>query len=338
MRTAAAALVGGLRRVGRNWGLCVFLLAVNLGTALLLALPLAGTLARELEEKPAAVTMMRGFDFSWWSQWSDAQRGWTSTLGPDLLAAGFALKNVDLALKGQFPAALFAMPDADGKRPVLVDPLLLAVAAAYMLVQVFLHGGVLSVLRQSRGGWTVRGMLHGAGFYAGRFLRVWALMMIALALLFALYAPFARFADLAAREAVSETTAEAWLIGRHLVMLAALVFVHVIGTYARVIIVLEERTSAVLAVLSAVSFALRHLLATLFVTGGMAILVLLALALWLAFDGAWATLGYVRQIPTLVAMQALVLARIAARLGLAGALMELYRRHPGSDAPVAEPA
>ena len=71
------------------------------------------------------------------------------------------------------------MRDPDGKRPLQLDPLLLTIAAAYMLVQVFLAGGVLSVLRQAQGRWTVRGLLHGAGFYFGRFLRVWVLMMLA---------------------------------------------------------------------------------------------------------------------------------------------------------------
>ena len=87
--------------------------------------------------------------------------------------------------------------------------------------------------------------------------------------------------------------------------------------------------------LSALAFALRHLLATLAVAAGMAVLVLAALALWLAFDGAWTTLGFVSQIPTLAAMQALVLARIAGRLGLAGALMDLYRGQAEADAPLA---
>jgi hypothetical protein len=335
MRTAAAAIAGGLRRVGRSWGLCVLLLGVNLATALVLAVPLAASLAKELHERPSGTAMMRGFDYPWWSQWSDARSGWQTSLGPDLLGTGFAFKNLDLLLKGQLPARLFAMRDPEGKRPLLVDPLLLGIGAAYMLVQVFLAGGVLSVLRQAQGRWTMRGMLHGAGFYCGRFLRVWALMMVGVAILFALYGPLARWADGQARESVSEAAAAAWLVGRHAVLLLALVFLHVVGTYARVITVLEERSSAALAVLSALAFALTHLLSTAAVTGGIAILFVLALALWQMFDQAWATIGYRTQLVTLLAMQAVVLARIAARLTLAGALMDLYRRRAGGDAPAA---
>jgi hypothetical protein len=333
MRTAGPAIAGGLRRVARSWGLCLFLLGINLATALLLAVPLAVTLAEDFHERPSGPSMMRGFDYPWWSHWSDTRSGWQATLGPDLLGKGFGLKNLDLLLKGQLPAGVFAMRDAEGKRQRLLDPLLLGIAAAYMLVQIFLAGGVLSVLRQAQGRWTMRGMLHGAAFYSGRFLRIWALMMVGAAILFAVYGPLARWADAQAREAVSEATAEAWLLGRHVALLVALVFLHVVGTYARVITVLEERSSAALAVLSALAFALTHLLATVAVAGGMAILFVLALALWQVFDQAWTTIGYRTQIVTLLVMQALVLARIVLRVALAGALMDLHRRHTAGDTP-----
>jgi hypothetical protein len=335
VKTAAGAIAEGLRRTGRSWGLGVLLLGVNLGTALLLAIPLAGTLAADFHERPSGTAMAHGFDFAWWSQWSDTRAGYQKSLGPDLLGAGFAFKNLDLLLGGQLPAGLFAGRDSDGKRALRVDPLLLAVAAAYMLVQVFLAGGVLSVLRQAGGSWTVRGALHGAGFYFGRFLRVWALLLLVAAGLFALYAPLASWADVQAREAVSGATADAWLFGRHAVLLLAILFLHVVGTCARVIIVLEERSSAALAVLSGLAFALTHLLRTMAVAVAMAVLGGVALALWLWFDQAWPTTGFRTQIVTLFAMQALVLARILLRIALAGALMDLYRRRAPESAPLA---
>lgn len=331
--SAVAALGAGLRRVGRSWGVGVFLLGVNLGTALLFAVPLAGILAQELHERPAASAMAHGFDYPWWSRWADDTPGWPKTLGPDLLGAGFAFKNADLLLKGQLPAGLFASGRGDGPA-LLLDPVLLAVAAAFMLVQVFLAGGVLSVLRQAQGRWTVRGLLHGSGFYFGRFLRVWALMMLALAVLFALHAPIAQWVDGRAREAVSETTAHAWLFGRHAVLLLAIVFLHVVATCARVIIVLEERSSAALAILSALGFALSRLVATIVVTGALALLAALVLAAWMAFDEAWTATGFRSQIVTLVVMQAVLLARVLVRIALPASLMALYRRHAAEKAPL----
>ena len=334
MTSATRAIVSGLRGARRSWGLGVFLLALNLATALLLAIPLAATLSRELHARPAATSMAHGFDFPWWGQWAESGPGWQKSLGPDLLGAGFAFKNLDLLLKGQLPAGLFAVRDPEGARALLVDPLLLTIAAAYMLVQVFLAGGVLSVLRQVQGRWTVRGLLHGAGFYCGRFLRVWALMMITAGILFTLYEPIARWADAQAREAVSESTAAGWLLGHHAAMLLALVFLHVVGTYARVIIVLEERSSATLAVLSGFAFAVSRLASTIVITAALGALGLAALWMWQAFDQAWMTTGFRSQILTLLMMQALVLARILLRVAFAGALMDLYRRDAVESVPV----
>ena len=49
-----------------------------------------------------------------------------------------------------------------------------------------------------------------------------------------------------------------------------------------------------------------------------------ALAAFAAFDGAWETTGYRTQALALVAFQALILARLALRLGLLGGQVALY--------------
>ncbi len=90
----------GLRTVGQSWGLAVLVWVVNLAVAAVLAVPLAGILERSLYQTEAAETMMYGFDYPWWSEWSDEQSGWTTSFGPDTFGAGFVPKNLDLLLKG----------------------------------------------------------------------------------------------------------------------------------------------------------------------------------------------------------------------------------------------
>jgi hypothetical protein len=323
--SARAALASGLARVRRSWGLGVVVLVTNVAAALLLAAPLLATLRAELRERPAAGTMRHGFDYQWWSHRADTTHRLGATLGPDLLGSGFAFKNVDLLLKGQVPAALFAQRDEEGKRTVLLHPLLLGLGVAYMALQAFLAGGILAVLRQTQGRWTMRALLHGSGFYFGRFARIALLMLLVLAVVFALYGPFARWADAQAREAVSERTATAWALGRHLLLLITLLLVHLVGTCARVITVLEERQSAVLAVLSALAFTAANAGAAAVLAAAAAALSVGALLLWLLFDHAWNATGYASLAVTLAAMQALVLARIWIRLALAGSLLDLYR-------------
>ena len=55
----------------------------------------------------------------------------------------------------------------------------------------------------------------------------------------------------------------------------------------------------------------------------------LLLALWAAFDARWVTTGYRSQVVTLVAFQALMLARIGLRLTLLAAQTVLYRGRGG---------
>ena len=128
----------------------------------------------------------------------------------------------------------------------------------YIVLQVFLTGGVLGVLRAPAGGWTTRGLLHGSGFYFGRLLRLALVSLAVLWILFRLYSPFAGWADERAREAVSERTAMAWTMGRHALLLLAILFVNMVNGYAKAMIVLEERSSALLAWISALSFCVRH--------------------------------------------------------------------------------
>jgi hypothetical protein len=328
------ALREGFRAVRRNSGLAVLLLMINLALAAVLAVPLAGLLERDLHQTDAAANMMYGFDFGWWSHWSDEQKGWTGSFGPEIFGAGFTLRNLELLLQGDLPARLFSArreesgDEPEPMTPRAIDPVILGLGVVYLILQTFLTGGLLGVFRAPQGGWTVRGLLHGSGFYFGRFLRLALLALLATALVFALNGPFARWADGQAREAVSERGALAWSLGRYGLLLLALLFVHMISSYAKVVMVVEERSSALLAFLSSISFCLRNLgraagqYVTVGALGGLLILV------WNAVDSRWETVGYRTQIITLALGQVFVLLRIGLRLALLASQVALYRRFP----------
>jgi len=314
------ALGAGFRSLGRNWGLVVLVLLANLAFALALALPLSLQLEGDLANRGASGGMMYGFDFDWWAEWSDGPRGPSSALSPDLLGTGFAFRNLELLLKGWLPAGLFAR---DGRASL--DPTILGLGALYLLLQVFLTGGLLGVFRAPRGGWTVRGLVHGSGFYFGRILRVSLLALAAAGVVFAANAPFARWVDGLAREAVSERTAIALALGRHALLLLALVLVHMVSSYAKVLVVGEERLSAILAFLSSLGFCARSFLAAL---GQYVVVLALGVALLLLFgalDARLAVIGWRSQLLALVLFQLFVAARVALRLGLLAAQVELQR-------------
>lgn len=320
------AIREGFAALGRSWGLLVLLWAVSVLTAGMLAGPLAGRLERELSSREAASNMMYGFDYSWWSRWSEQQSDWTRSFAPDIFGAGFALRNLDSLLKGQLPVGLNAAPLGEAAGPGL-DGVILGLGALYLLLQTFLAGGVLGVLRGQQGEWTLRGLLHGSGFYFGRFVRLAALALLVGHVAFRLNGPFARWADHQAQEAVSGRAALFWTVGHNVTLLLALFFLHMVSCYAKVIVVVEERSSAILAYLSALSFCLSRLHRTFghylaFAAMGAGLLVL-----WHAVDGSWDTVGYRTQLATLLLAQALVAGQLGLRLALLGGQLALYRKH-----------
>ena len=314
------ALGSGFRALGRNWGLVVLVLLANLGFALLLAVPLSRELEGDLANRGASSGMMYGFDYDWWAQWSERQRGSSSALAPDILGTGFAFRNLELLLTGWLPAGLFARGDRAS-----LDPTILGLGTLYLLLQVFLTGGLLGVFRAPQGGWTVRGLVHGSGFYFGRILRVSLLALAAAGVVFAANAPFARWVDGLAREAVSERTAIALALGRHALLLLALVLVHMVSSYAKVLVVCEERLSALLAFLSSLGFCARNFLAAL---GQYVVVLALGVALLFLFgvlDARFAVVGWKSQLVALVLFELCVAARVALRLGLLASQVELQQ-------------
>jgi hypothetical protein len=327
MSAVRHALGEGFRRVERSFGLVLLVVVVNLAFAALLALPLSNRLASALESRDAASNMMYGFDQAWWSRWVEQQGGFLANFRPDILGSGFSFRNLDLLLKGELPLRLFKMGTGD-EEPAdrRVDALILELGFVYLLVQAFLAGGLLGVFRAPQGSWTVRGLLHGSGFYFGRLFRVTLVALAAAYLVFLSNLPLARWADRRAHEAVAETTALAWVFGRHLLLLLALLLVNLLSGYAKAIVVIEERSSALLAFLSALGFCLRRWRP---VVGHYLAIVIVGLVLlwgWSRLDGAWTTTGYKTQLATLLLMQAFVVARVALRLTLMAGQVALYRK------------
>jgi hypothetical protein len=340
MSAIVSSLRDGGNAVRRNPGLALLVLLVNAALAALLAVPLARALERDLLHTGASTEMMYGFDHGWWQEWSERQTGWTASFAPDILGLGFAAKNLDLLLQGRLPLGLFAeergdAPDdgADGEGGRAVDPVILGLAGLYLLIHALLTGGLLGVFRAPEAGWTFRGLAHGSGFYAGRVVRVTLTALLLAGVLFALHAPLAHWTEERAREAMTETTALAWSLARLGLLFLALMLVHAVSSFAKVVIVVEERSSALLAVISAAGFCARHLWRVLAQYAAVGALGLGMLLVWGFLDLRLAVVGYKTQLLFLVLAEAFVLARVGLRLSLLAGQVSLYRRLRG--APVA---
>ena len=90
---------------------------------------------------------------------------------------GFAFKNLEALLGGELPARLFVHETEGAARAhppkgAGFDPVVLALGLLYLVLQTFLAGGILGVLRGSGVAPTLRGFLHGSAFYFGRMARI----------------------------------------------------------------------------------------------------------------------------------------------------------------------
>jgi hypothetical protein len=99
-----------------------------------------------------------------------------------------------------------------------------------------------------------------------------------------------------------------------------------LSSYAKVIVAVEERSSAVLAFVSALGFCLRNLRRAAGQYVVVAALAVLLLLVWKALDAGVDTVGYRTQAVTLVLGQAFVLGRIGLRLALLASQVALFRR------------
>jgi hypothetical protein len=320
------ALRAGFLRLRHDLGLVLVVFAVNLGLAAVLAVPLFHHIEGSLRHRDAAEANLYGFDASWHGAFKDGQTGWARDFGPEVFGAGFAFRNLELLLRGHLPAGLFAGPEEDDGPTV--DAVVLGLGLVYLLVQTFLAGGLIGVFRTERSPFTLRGLLHGSGFYFGRLCRVALVGLLLAWLVFRMNAPFARWADSMARDSVSETSALAWSLGRHLLLLLSLLLVSLVSGYAKVILVVEERSSALLAWVSAAGFCLRQAPTVVGHYLLVALAGLVAVALWARIDGLWVTTGYWTQSVAFLLMQGLVAFRIALRLGLLAGQAALFRRSP----------
>jgi hypothetical protein len=213
---------------------------------LLLALPLAMTLrdmlAQHLGASLAAETAASGVNFDWWNEFLSQAAGLGQTFVPAILGFAAVLKN------------LSTIADATGLPTVIA-----AVVLANIVVSIFFMGGVLDRLARDRS-------LGSASFFAAcgmfffRLLRLgvlaavvyWSLFRGLHPLLFnTLYSPLTE-------NVTVERTAWAYRVILYLVFAAVLVLVNLIFDYAKIRMVVEDRRSAIGALMASVRFVQRQ--------------------------------------------------------------------------------
>ena len=262
---AQGAFLDGMRRVNGAPTILACLFAVTLLTALPFSLVLGGSLRASLGHSLAADEALRGVNYLWWTEyWASQPAGsMARTFGPSVIGFAVVLDNISTLLdKGERPAAL------------------LMVGGAYLLLWLFLAGGILDRYARNRPT-RAHEFFSSCGLYFVRFLRLAPIVAAAYYVLFRYVHPWL-FDDLYGRiikDVTVERTAFFWRAGFYCVFGLLLVSVSVVFDYAKARAVIEDRRSMVGAVSAGLRFVRRNLRAvtTLYALDALLFIVVIGL-------------------------------------------------------------
>ena len=259
---AAAAFREGVRRVNRAPFVLFAMCAFTLLFAFPLSLIVREAIASHLGASRAAEAAASGTNYDWWQEFSAQATGLAASFVPSIVGFGAVLDNLD----------------------GLIDnaPLATAVTiaiATWMVLWSFLSGGVMdryARIRPTR----AHGFFAACGTHFWRFLRLGLLALAAYAFLFGLVHGW--ILDTAyerlTRNMTEERAAFAVRLAGYVLFGILLVTINLIVDYARVRIVVEDRRSALGALLAGARFVRRNRGAIgLYLLNGAAFLVLLLL-------------------------------------------------------------
>ena len=255
--TVGAAWRDGIKRVNAAPLVLAGMFAVTLLVALPLSMALRGMIEAHLDDSLTAGAVADGNDLDWLNEFASQASGLGTTLVPSIVGSSAVLDNLSGLLDNLPMAATIA-----------------GVTTAWMVIWSFLSGGVLDRYARQRPTRT-HGFFAACGTNFWRFLRLGVLAWLAYGFLFWLMHPwlFGELYPWLTRETTVERTAFLVRAILYLVFGALLIACNLVFDYARIRIVVEDRHSAIGALVAGARFVGRH--------GGAARLYLLNAAMFL---------------------------------------------------------
>jgi hypothetical protein len=241
--TALQAWRDGFRRVAEAPSIIVGVWLLTSLVSLPLALALRGEITTHLGQSLAADTAASGVNYEWMQEFADQASGFATTLRPTVLGFGAVLDN------------LSAFVD-NTARPIVIA----GAGGMYAALWLFAAGGILD--RYARDRVTgVHGFFSASGVFFFRFFRLAIVMFVVYGLLFEYLHPwlFERIYPRLIRSVDVERTAFSIRMGLYLVFGVVLGGCNLLFDYAKVRAVVEDRRSALGAIVSGLRFVRRNL-------------------------------------------------------------------------------
>ncbi len=292
--TAVGALIEGWRRALAAPVLALAVLGLTLATAFPLAIAVSRQVEAQLGSSETAARLLGGWDTDWAGDFESGAQGAGRTLTHEILGFGGTL------------ATLSAIADATGP-----DPSLVAAILVYAGVWLFVSGGIMDRLARAR---PVRAAAFFAacGVFVWRFLRLSVVTVSAYALLFLWVHPllFGSLYPRLIRNSTEEHQAFLVRAALYVVFFALVACLTAIVDFAKVRIVVEDRRSAIGALVAGWRFVVRRAGRVLLLYVLNLVVLAVILRLWLQASPSAAAATWV----VLLVGQLYLLLRVWARL------------------------
>jgi hypothetical protein len=242
LMTSTDALRDGIRRVNRAPVILASVFGVTFLTALPFSIVMRGALRTHLGNSLAAEQAVRGVNYHWWTEFTAQAGGLGKTFETTIIGFAAVLDNLSAFLDGE-----------------MRTPALLWLGVAYLLLWLFLTGGILDRYARARPTRTHQ-FFTACGVYFVRFLRLAPFIMFTYYVLFAVVRPFLlnNVYDELTRDVTVERTAFLWRLTLYLVFGSLLVLASVVFDYAKVRAVVEDRRSMIGALAAGMRFVRRN--------------------------------------------------------------------------------
>jgi hypothetical protein len=239
---AAAAWRDGVRRVNGAPLVVLGMFALTLFVALPLSLALRGMIEAHLGDSLAAESVASGANLDWWQEFAAQAHGLGTTFVPTIIGFGAVLENLSALLDNAPMATTIA-----------------GATAAWLVIWSFLSGGVIDRYARRRPTRS-HGFFAACGIYFWRFLRLGLLAGLVYWVLFAGVHPW--LVENAYLWATADTIVERSAFVVRALCYAAfgvlLIACNLVFDYARIRIVVEDRRSAIGALIAGARFVRRH--------------------------------------------------------------------------------
>ena len=301
----------GLRRVAAAPAVLVGIYFITLAAALPLATAIGFGINEHLGSSLAANDAADSVNYDWWQEFTSQSSTLTltSTFTPSILGFATTLDSVSGLLD---------------KRPIV--PAIALALGFYMLVWIFLQGGVLD--RYARGRRIgAHGFFAASGIFFPRFLRLGIAAGIAYWFLFSYVHEwlFAKWYVNVTRDLAVERTAFYWRVLMYAIFTALLAVTTTVLDYAKVRAVMEARRSMTGALIAASRFIVRNprRVAALYLTN--TVLFLSIVGVWALIDPGAGGSGMSMWAGVLLS-QGYILARLIVKLQVLASETALFQR------------